>query len=105
MSRDLPAPEAYERFTARFPGIAKGWEQLGVASREGPLDERDVALTKLALAIGGGQTGPVHSATRKALAAGVSLAEIEQVVALSASTLGLPRAVAAWTWIHDVSGE
>lgn len=105
MSHDLPPPKAYEQFTERFPGIAAGWEQLGKAGREGPLDGRDVTLVKLALAIGGGQTGPVHSATRKALAAGRSMEEIEQVVALSASTLGLPRAVAAWTWIRDVAGE
>lgn len=100
---DMTPPQAYEDFTTRFPGIAQGWEQLGKAARAaGPLDAREVALVKLAIAIGSGQTGPVHSATRKALDAGVPFAELEQVVALSASTLGLPRAVAAWTWIRDV---
>jgi len=100
---DTTPPKAYQEFTARFPGLAEGWERLGSASRSaGPLDERDVALVKLAISIGSGQTGPVHSAARKALAAGVAFEELEQVVALSASTLGLPRSVAAWTWIREV---
>ena len=99
---DTSPPKIYEEFTARFPGLAAGWEQLGKASREGPLAEKCVAYVKLALAIGSRQEGPVHSATRKALAAGCTREEIEQVVALSASTLGMPRCVAAWTWTRDV---
>ena len=101
MSESLP--RAFEEFSARFPGLRDGWDQLGAASREGPLDVQAVALVKLALAIGSGQEGPVHSATRKALRDGCSKDALEQVVALSASTLGLPRCVAAWTWLRDVT--
>ena len=32
----------------------------------------------------------------------LSRAELEQVVALAASTIGLPATVAAWTWVQDV---
>jgi len=96
-------PRAFEEFTKRFPGLDSGWQQLGRASRDGPLDERTVALVKLALAIGSGLEGPVHSATRKALSAACPEEEIEQVAALAASTLGLPRSVAAWTWMRDVT--
>jgi alkylhydroperoxidase/carboxymuconolactone decarboxylase family protein YurZ len=45
--------------------------------------------------------GAVHSGVRKARDAGASLAELEQVVALAASTIGLPAAVAAWTWVKE----
>jgi alkylhydroperoxidase/carboxymuconolactone decarboxylase family protein YurZ len=44
----------------------------------------------------------VHSSVRKALAAGIAVEEIEQVVALAASTLGMPSTVAVFTWVHDV---
>ncbi len=98
-------PRQYEEFTARFPGLAAGWEQLGTAARQGALDAKTVALVKLALAIGSRQEGPVHSATRKALAAGCDVTDLEQVVALSASTLGMPRCVAAWTWMRDITDE
>jgi hypothetical protein len=41
---------------------------------------------------------------RKARDAGASLAEMEQVVALAASTIGLPASVAVWTWMRDQGG-
>jgi alkylhydroperoxidase/carboxymuconolactone decarboxylase family protein YurZ len=33
---------------------------------------------------------------------GITPAEIEQVVALAAGTLGLPSTVACFTWVQDV---
>jgi len=35
---------------------------------------------------------------RKALAAGATVAEIEQAVLLTMNTCGFPRTVAAWQW-------
>ena len=75
------------------------------AEKTGPLDEKACRLVKLAVAIGGRSEGAVHSAARKALAAGVTAAEIEQVIALAASTIGFPRAVAAYTWVRDLLGS
>ena len=99
---DTP-PKAYEDFVARFPGLGQGWEQLRQGARDaGPLDDKTLALVKLGIALGSRRTGPVHSATRKALKVGVSPVEIEQVVAHCATTLGMPSAVAGWTWIRDV---
>ena len=46
----------------------------------------------------------MHSAVRKARDAGVSLAEMEQLVALAASTIGFPSSVAVWSWIRDEAG-
>ncbi len=98
-------PKTYDEFVTRFPGMAAGWEQLGKASREdGPLGPKTVALVKLGIAIGSGLEGPVHSAVRKAVAAGATRKEMEQVILLTASTLGMPRCVSAWTWMRDVIG-
>ena len=96
------APPAYRRFVRRFPGLGKAWEQLGDAGAEaGPLDVKTQRLIKLALAIGSRQEGAVHSGVRKALAAGASTTEVEQVVALAASLIGLPAAVAAFCWVSE----
>lgn len=94
-------PTKYERFTARFPKLGTAWEALALAGREGPLDERAARLIKLALAIGAQHEGAVHASVRKGMALGITREEMEQVVALAAGTIGMPRTVAAWTWIND----
>jgi len=94
-------PESFSEFTQRFPKIGKAWEMLGDAGREGPLDAKTMRLVKLGIAVGSMREGAVHSAVRKALATGIDHATIEQVIALSASTIGLPSAVAIYTWIRD----
>jgi hypothetical protein len=45
--------------------------------------------------------GAVHSAVREARDAGVTLAEMEQVLALAATTIGFPSSVAVWSWIRE----
>ena len=99
-------PRNYDEFTKRFPKVGQAWEMLSQGAREaGPMDERCLRLAKLGIAVGAMQEGAVHSAVRRALSSGVPRAEIEQVVALAGSTIGLPRAAAAWTWINDVLDE
>jgi alkylhydroperoxidase/carboxymuconolactone decarboxylase family protein YurZ len=105
MSQLPKPPDTYLEFTRRFPKVGKAWELLGDAGREGPLDEKTARLVKLGVAIGCLREGAVHSATRKVLAAGVDREAVEQVVALAASTLGLPAAVAAYTWVRDVLAQ
>ena len=103
MSAELPPPpDTYQRFVARFPKLGEAWGLLAEGGQEGSLSERERRLVKLALAIGAAREGAVHSAARKAPAGGISRAELEQVVALAASTIGLPATVAAWTWVQDV---
>jgi 4-carboxymuconolactone decarboxylase len=101
MSESPKAPRTYDEFVTRFPALGRAWELLGEAGREGPLDEKTGRLVKLAVAIGAMREGAVHSAVRKALASGVTQEEIEQVIALAASTVGLPSAVAVFSWIRD----
>lgn len=95
-------PDTFVDFITRFPDLGRAWEAARQAERAGPLDEKACRLVKLAVAISGRSEGAVHSAARKAIAAGVSAAEIEQVIALAASTIGFPRAVAAYTWVREV---
>ena len=96
------APKAYEEFITRFPALGEAWNLLRKGAREaGPLDERTLALAKIAATAGAQREGALHSAVRRALASGVSREEVEQVIATVASTVGLPATVAAWTWARD----
>ncbi len=60
-------------------------------------------LVKLALSIGAASEGAVHSYVRRALAEGLSTAELKQVSLLEIATLGLPQAVKGLTWIADIT--
>lgn len=102
MSQLPKPPDTYLEFTRRFPKLGKAWEQLGDAGLDGPLDEKTARLVKLGIAIGCLREGAVHSAARKAVAAGVPREAVEQVLALAASTIGLPATVAVYTWVRDV---
>ena len=101
MSQLPKPPQTYRDFIARFPKLGEAWEALAEAGQEGPLDAKTQRLLKLAIAIGAQKEGPVHASARKAASAGVTREEMEQVVALAAGTIGLPSAVAAWSWIRD----
>ena len=91
-------PLRYQEFIERFPRLAVAWEALHEAGAEGPLDARTQRLVKLSVAIGAQREGAVRSSVRKALAEGLSLGELEQIIALAASTIGMPAAVAAFSW-------
>jgi len=105
-SKEKPAPpKAFVEFTRRFPKISQAWDLLSEGGAEGPLDEKSCRLIKLGISIASRAEGATHSATRKARAIGASDAEIYQVVALAASTIGLPNAVAAFTWVQDELGK
>jgi alkylhydroperoxidase/carboxymuconolactone decarboxylase family protein YurZ len=95
------APAAHRQFVRRFPRIGAAWDLVSEEGTNGPLDRRAQRLVKLAIAIGAIREGAVHAGVRKALDAGVSPAEMEQVVALAASTIGFPSAVAVWSWVRE----
>jgi alkylhydroperoxidase/carboxymuconolactone decarboxylase family protein YurZ len=94
-------PKTYGTFIARFPKLGEAWDKIGEAGSDGPLDERTVRFIKLAIAIGAMREGAVHSSVRKAVAMGISHEELSQVVALAASTLGMPSTVAVFTWVEE----
>ena len=102
MSKDLPG--AAGDLAKSHPNIWAAYADLGAATAAaGGLTERERRLVKLALAIGAASEGAVHSHTRRGVAAGVSKEDLHQVALLAIGPLGLPRAVAAGTWISDVT--
>jgi 4-carboxymuconolactone decarboxylase len=92
-------PKRYQDFVERFPELGQAWELIAEAGKKGPIDERTARLLKLAVAIGALREGAVSASVRKARAMGITREEMEQVVAIATSTLGLPSAVAAHSWI------
>jgi 4-carboxymuconolactone decarboxylase len=101
MSDSPKPPKAYEDFVRQFPRLADAWGKLSEAGQDGPLKEDTARLVKLAVAIGALREGAVRSNLRKAFAAGIPPRQIDQVIALAASTIGLPATVAVYTWIQD----
>jgi alkylhydroperoxidase/carboxymuconolactone decarboxylase family protein YurZ len=95
-------PKTYEAFLKRYPKIAAAWELIGESGQEGPLDARTVRLVKLATAMGALREGAVRAGVRKALVEGISPAEIEQVIALAAGSIGFPATVAIFSWTRDM---
>jgi len=93
-------PRVYREFAARFPKLERSWEMAREAEEEGPLDRKTARLIKLGVAAGALRRGAVRSAARKATAAGADRDEIFHVVALAASTIGMPSAVAVFSWLE-----
>ena len=102
MSSKSGPPKAYTRFVERYPSLSQAWDLIHEEGERGPLDARTQRLVKLAVSIGALREGPVHAGVRKALRMGISREEIEHVVALAASTMGMPSTVAAHSWVNDV---
>ncbi len=97
-------PALHRQFVRRFPRLGEAWDRINEEGAAGPLDAKTQRLLKLAVAVGALREGAVHSGVRKARDAGATRAEMEQVVALAASTIGLPAAVAAWSWVKEEAG-
>jgi alkylhydroperoxidase/carboxymuconolactone decarboxylase family protein YurZ len=98
-----PLPKGAQSLIDTYPDVWQGYEQLGQACAEaGPLDAKTRRLVKLALAIGARSEGAVHSHVRRGLGEGIRPGELAHVAVLAIPTLGLPRAVAAMTWIRDI---
>jgi len=104
MEKELP--EFLQKVIARYPGV---WEQYGNLSQEirslDGLDETSQNLVKLALAIGAGREGAVHSHARRAIKAGASTEQLFQVALLAITTIGWSGAMAALSWIDDVVAD
>ena len=101
---DLPGHARHVADTK--PALWEAYEKLGQACAEaGPISGPALHQVKLALAIGAGLEGAVHSHVRRALASGCEPDAIRHVAYLAVTTLGFPRAVAALTWIEDVLSD
>jgi alkylhydroperoxidase/carboxymuconolactone decarboxylase family protein YurZ len=97
-------PAAAGQVAKAFPEVWRAFAALGEAcAGAGPMEGQALRLVKLALAMGAGSEGGVHSHCRRALEEGVPAAALKQVALLAIPTLGFPRAVAALTWIEDIT--
>ncbi|NKE43799.1 carboxymuconolactone decarboxylase family protein [Roseomonas frigidaquae] len=104
MSEDEELPAAAGQVARAYPEIWRAYAALGAAcAASGPIEDQALRLVKLALAIGAGSEGGVHSHCRRALEEGVPAAALKQVALLAIPTLGFPRSVAALTWVEDVT--
>jgi alkylhydroperoxidase/carboxymuconolactone decarboxylase family protein YurZ len=85
------------------PAFWRAYAALGEACvQAGPLEGATLRLVKLALAIGAGSEGAVHSHTRRAVEEGIPAEALRHVALLAVPTLGFPRAAAALSWIGDI---
>lgn len=99
-------PEPFQKFEREHPKVHQAYEALAAAAHEsGPLDERTRRLVKLAISVGASLEGAVRSHTWQAKDAGVTETEIDHVVLLSLTTIGLPSMVAARTWVASALAE
>ena len=104
MAKGEGLPAAAGEVAQAYPGIWRAYAALGAAcAGAGPVEGEALRLVKLALAIGAASEGAVHSHCRRALEDGVPAAALKQVALLAIPTLGFPRAIAALTWVEDIT--
>jgi alkylhydroperoxidase/carboxymuconolactone decarboxylase family protein YurZ len=67
------------------------------------VDDETKRLVKLALAVGAQSEGAVHSHVRRGMEEGIDPAAMRHVAVLSIPTVGFPQAMAAMSWIEDLT--
>jgi alkylhydroperoxidase/carboxymuconolactone decarboxylase family protein YurZ len=101
---DTKLPAAAGHVARSYPDLYRAYAALGAACADaGPIEAQSQRLVKLALAIGAGSEGGTHSQCRRAMEEGIPKEALKQVALLAIPTLGFPRAVAALTWIEDIT--
>lgn len=101
-NEELP-PRGAGRLAEDYPQLWQRYQDLGEACSEaGPLAADEARLVKLALALGQGSEGAVHSHVRRARDEGLSPAALRHVAFLAIPTVGFPGAMAGLTWINDI---
>lgn len=108
MSDDIASPEELPAtagdFAREYPEVWEQYAELGKAcSESGPIEGETKRLIKLAMALSSESEGAVHSHVRRALDEGVSPDQLKQVAILSIPTIGFPKAMAALSWIEDLT--
>ena len=93
-------------FAEEFPDVWEPYADLGEACADaGPIDDETKRLVKLGLAVAAQSEGGVHSHVRRGLDEGLEPEALEQVAVLSIPTVGFPQAMAALSWITDITRE
>lgn len=95
-------PKQFRDFVKTYPRIADAYEKLGKeVHSSGPLNNKMRALVKLSISVGAQREGAVHSHVRKALAVGVTHAELRHAALLALPTIGFPSMMASMSWIEE----
>lgn len=96
------APGTFRRIVKAFPAISAAHEQMARAvDSTGPLDRLTCELIKIGICVGAGLESALRSHVRRASRAGATQASIEQAIFLGMTTVGFPRATAAWSWAQQ----
>ncbi len=101
-TEELPA--AAGTFAGAYPEVWEAYSDLGEATAEaGPIDGETKRLIKLAIAISAQSEGAVHSHVRRGLDEGIDPETLKHAAVLAIPTIGFPSAMAAITWIEDIT--
>lgn len=99
-------PSTAGDFAAEHPDVWESYADLGEACADaGPIDDETNRLVKLGLAVAAQSEGAVHSHVRRGLEEGLEPDALEQVAILSIPTVGFPQAMAAMSWITDLTRD
>ncbi len=102
MSR-MDLPGQYVNVRKKYPQLMEALDGLGdVVSHQGPIDEKNSHLIRMAAAAAIRSEGAVHSHARRALQSGATPEEVNQAIILLTSTIGFPNVSAALTWADDI---
>lgn len=92
-------PGTYRQLMEQFPEITAAHDSMSAAvEKAGPLDAKTCSLIKIGVSVGAGLESALRSHVRRAQQAGASEQEIVQAIFQGMTTVGFPRAVAAWSW-------
>ena len=95
-------PKFYTQFLQKYPKVGERYQALGEAVHsEGPLNDRDRALVKLAVSGSHLYHSAFKAHIRKAQAAGINREEIEHVALLMLPTVGFPTMMAMLGLIEE----
>lgn len=103
-AEELPATAG--ELAAAYPDVWAAYADLGEAAAEaGPIDDETKRLIKLGMAVAVQSEGAVHSHVRRGLDEDIPPETLKQVAVLSIPTAGFPQAMAALSWISDITDD
>jgi alkylhydroperoxidase/carboxymuconolactone decarboxylase family protein YurZ len=99
---DTKPPKFYTDFLQKYPEVGAQYQKLGdTVHNQGPLNERERALVKLAISGSHLFHSALKSHIKKAVAVGVNRQEMEHVALLLLPTIGFPTMMAMLGVIED----